>query len=168
MPFVLSLDEGTTSARAALYDEQGRRWPWSPATFDARYPATGMGGAGCGRDLARANEVRAGGCWSGRGVAASEIAARASPISARRRWCGSRTGEPVAPAIVWQCRRTADIAARELRGRDADAGSRARPGLVVDAYFSGSKIRWILRKRPGRPRAGARTASCCSATSIPG
>src|SRR5271170_1792469 len=57
------------------------------------------------------------------------------------------TGRPVAPAIVWQCRRTAAYCA-ELAGSPAAADITRRTGLVIDAYFSGSKIRWILDNVP--------------------
>jgi glycerol kinase len=67
-----------------------------------------------------------------------------------------KTGEPVAPAIVWQCRRTAAWCA-ELAASPEAAGVTARTGLVIDAYFSGSKVRWILENVAGareRARAG--------------
>jgi glycerol kinase len=66
------------------------------------------------------------------------------------------TGEPVAPAIVWQCRRTADFCSELIASGAAD-GIKQKSGLVVDAYFSASKIRWILRNVPGareRARSG--------------
>ena len=58
-----------------------------------------------------------------------------------------RTGEPVAPAIVWQCRRTADFCAEIARSGRAALIER-KTGLVIDAYFSASKIRWILDTVP--------------------
>src|ERR1700684_1924112 len=63
------------------------------------------------------------------------------------------TGEPVAPAIVWQCRRTAEFCTRLAASPEA-AGITRKTGLVIDAYFSASKIRWILENVPGaRERA---------------
>ncbi len=59
-----------------------------------------------------------------------------------------RTGEPVSPAIVWQCRRTADFCSALATGPDGAAVT-AKTGLVIDAYFSASKIRWILENTPG-------------------
>src|SRR5262249_54065834 len=59
-----------------------------------------------------------------------------------------KSGEPVAPAIVWQCRRTADYCAQLAASADA-AMITSATGLVIDAYFSGSKIRWILDNVPG-------------------
>src|SRR5512140_3182507 len=58
------------------------------------------------------------------------------------------TGEPVAPAIVWQCRRTADFCAGLAASADGPQMT-AKTGLVIDAYFSASKIRWILENVPG-------------------
>ncbi len=65
------------------------------------------------------------------------------------------TGRPVAPAIVWQCRRTAPYCAELARSASGFRGHSRRTGLVIDAYFSGSKIRWILENTPGAPREGA-------------
>ncbi len=83
------------------------------------------------------------------GVRASQIVA--TGITNQREttivWDRS-TGRPVAPAIVWQCRRTAPYCA-ELAQSSAAAEITRRTGLVIDAYFSGSKIRWILENLPG-------------------
>ncbi len=65
-----------------------------------------------------------------------------------------KTGQPVAPAIVWQCRRTAGFCS-ELAATPAAAAITRKTGLVIDAYFSGSKVRWILEERAGRAGAGA-------------
>lgn len=70
------------------------------------------------------------------------------------------TGEPVAPVIVWQCRRTADMCAELARSKDA-AWIERRTGLVIDAYFSASKIRWILENIPDvRARAANGEVLC--------
>ena len=64
-----------------------------------------------------------------------------------------RTGDPIAPAIVWQCRRTAEMCGELARSSDA-AWIEQKTGLVIDAYFSASKIRWILENVPdARARA---------------
>ena len=77
-----------------------------------------------------------------------------------------RTGRPVAPAIVWQCRRTADFCAELARSPYA-ALIEKKTGLVIDAYFSGSKIRWILENVPDA-QARPAMAKSCSAPSIHG
>ena len=148
MPCVLSLDEGTTSARAALYDEQGRNVAMQTAPFDCRYPQDGW----VEQD---ADEIWNAQLYAARllldrsGVPAAQIVA--AGIANQREttivWERS-TGRPVGPAIVWQCRRTAAYCA-ELAQSLAAADIARRTGLVIDAYFSGSKIRWILENVAG-------------------
>ncbi len=148
MPCVLSLDEGTTSARAALYDEQGRNIAMQSAPFDCRYPQPGW----VEQD---ADEIWNAQLYAARllldraAVPASQIVA--AGITNQREttivWERS-TGRPIAPAIVWQCRRTAPYCTALAEGPDAAEITRLT-GLVIDAYFSGSKIRWILDNVPG-------------------
>jgi len=148
MPFVLALDEGTTSARAVLYDEQGRRVAMESAPVDCRYPQAGW----VEQD---ATEIWNAQLYAARllldraGVAAAQIVAAGITNQRETTVVWERaTGHPVAPAIVWQCRRTASYCA-ELAESPAAAGITRRTGLVIDAYFSGSKIRWILENVPG-------------------
>jgi glycerol kinase len=148
VPFVLALDEGTTSARAALYNEEGRRIAMESSPIDCVYPHPGW------------VEQDANAIWTAQleatrrtlskaGVNASDIAAIG--ITNQREttvvW-DRKTGEPVAPAIVWQCRRTAAYC-DALPSRDLIQG---KTGLVIDAYFSGSKIRWILDHTGVKPK----------------
>jgi len=140
VPFVLALDEGTTSARAALYNDEGRRVAMESAPIECRYPQPGW------------VEQDANAIWKAQldatrrtlsvaGVKASDIAAIG--ITNQREttvvW-DRRTGEPIAPAIVWQCRRTSAYC-EALRSRDL---IETKTGLIVDAYFSASKIRWLI------------------------
>ncbi|HTT63842.1 MAG TPA: glycerol kinase GlpK [Bryobacteraceae bacterium] len=148
MPFVLSLDEGTTSARAALYDELGRNVAMESAPVHCSYPHAGW----VEQD---ANEIWNAQLYAARllldhaGLAASEIAAVGITNQRETTVVWERaTGRPVAPAIVWQCRRTAPYCAELAQSSAADVITR-RTGLVIDAYFSGSKIRWILENVPG-------------------
>jgi glycerol kinase len=148
MPFVLSLDEGTTSARAALYDQQGRNIAMESAPVDCRYPQPGW----VEQD---ADEIWNAQLYAARllldrsGVPAAQIAAAGITNQRETTVVWERaTGRPVAPAIVWQCRRTAAYCA-ELAQSSAAADITRRTGLVIDAYFSGSKIRWILENVPG-------------------
>jgi len=148
MSFVLSLDEGTTSARAALYDETGRNLAMQSAPVDCRYPQPGW----VEQD---ADEI-----WNAQLYAARLLLDRAGATAAQIVAAGitnqrettvvweRASGRPVAPAIVWQCRRTASYCA-ELARSSAAADITRRTGLVIDAYFSGSKIRWILENVPG-------------------
>ena len=153
MPFVLSLDEGTTSARAAVYDQKGRRISMASRAFDCSYPQPGW--------VEQDAEV----IWRLQVDAARDAIAQtgANPhdiaalgITNQREtvvvW-DKATGAPIAPAIVWQCRRTADYCTELRASKDAEL-IEARTGLVIDAYFSASKIRWILRNVPNaRQRA---------------
>ena len=153
MRYLLALDEGTTSARAALYDEEGRRLAIESRPIDCRYPHPGWVEQDANQLLERQLDA-AKALLARRNVEASEIAAigitnqRESTVVWDR-----RTGQPVAPAINWQCRRTADFCT-ELAASDNAATITNKTGLVIDAYFSGSKIRWILDNVPGiRERA---------------
>ena len=148
VPYVLSLDEGTTSARAALYNERGERIAIRAIAFDCYYPQPGWveqdAMAIFNAQLLAAREV-----LEQAGVGAREVAA--CGITNQREttvvW-DRRTGLPVAPAIVWQCRRTADFCGELARSAQGAMVAR-KTGLVIDAYFSASKIRWILENVPG-------------------
>src|ERR1700682_3740551 len=140
MAFILSLDEGTTSARAALYDSEGRNIGMESAPVTCFYPQPGW------------VEQDASQVWIAQIESARRLMerhrAKASDITAlgitnQREttvvW-DRRTGEPVAPAIVWQCRRTSAYC-DALEPRTL---IESKTGLVIDAYFSASKIRWII------------------------
>ena len=155
MPFILSLDEGTTSARSALYDEEGRRVAMEAVDFACRYPQPGWVEQDA-LEIWRAQLESARRVILRARVEASDIVAIG--ITNQREttvvW-DRRTGEPVAPAIVWQCRRTADYCTG-LAGSAKAGEITAKTGLVIDAYFSASKIRWILENVPeARRRAEA-------------
>jgi glycerol kinase len=150
---VLSIDEGTTSARAALYNERGERFAMHAVPVESRYPKPGWVEQD-GNEIWRAQMSAVRAVLAAGGVNASEIAA--CGITNQREttivW-DRRTGEPIAPAIVWQCRRTADMCGELARSGDAGWIER-KTGLVIDAYFSASKIRWILENVPdARARA---------------
>src|SRR5882762_2972563 len=143
MPFILSLDEGTTSARSALYDESGCRVGMESVGFDCRYPQPGWVEQDA-REIWRAQMESARTLLARSKVAASGIAGIGITNQRETTVVWDRaTGEPVSPAIVWQCRRTADFCADLAASREAPEITR-KTGLVIDAYFSGSKIRWIL------------------------
>lgn len=148
MPFVLALDEGTTSARAALYDEQGRRIAMESSPIECFYPQPGW------------VEQDANAIWTAQLDATRRAIAKASAKAGEIRAIGitnqrettvvwdKHTGEPVAPAIVWQCRRTAAYC-DALHPRDV---IEKKTGLVIDAYFSASKIRWLIDYTSSHPR----------------
>lgn len=153
MPYLLALDEGTTSARAALYDAQAQRTAIEAVSFNLNYPNPGW------------VEVDADVVWGAQLSAARRLldVARVNPkeilavgITNQREttvvW-EKATGRPVGPAIVWQCRRTAAFCEALARGPHREEIEQ-KTGLVIDAYFSGSKIRWLLDQTPdGAARA---------------
>ncbi len=140
--FVLSIDEGTTSARAAVYNEQGERIAMHAVAFGSRYPHPGRVEQDPMEILqAQLSAVRA--VVGDRPIAACGITNQRETVVMWDR----RTGEPVAPAIVWQCRRTAGMCAELARSFHARTIEQ-KTGLVIDAYFSASKIRWILENVP--------------------
>jgi glycerol kinase len=152
VPFILSLDEGTTSARAALYNERGERVAMRATPFDCQYPQPGW----VEQDALAIFDAQLGAARAvleESGVSAREIAA--CGITNQREttvvW-DRKTGRPIAPAIVWQCRRTAEFCGELAKSHGAAIARKT--GLVVDAYFSASKIRWILENVPdARARA---------------
>src|SRR5579883_1690340 len=155
MPYLLSLDEGTTSARAALYDEQGRRFAMESVPVRSSHPHSGWVEQDP-EEIWQAQRRAAREVLALREDAAGEIAGLGITNQRETTVVWDRhNGQPVAPAIVWQCRRTADFCAALAAGPHAETVTR-KTGLVIDAYFSGSKIRWILENVPGaRKRAQA-------------
>ncbi len=154
--YVLALDQGTTSSRAILFDREQNPAAMAQREFAQYYPRPGW----VEHD---AREILAGQLAVARdameqvGATAADIAAIG--ITNQREtvvvW-DKRTGEPVCPAIVWQCRRTAEYC-DTLRARGLEPLFREKTGLLLDAYFSGTKLRWVLENVPGakeRARAG--------------
>jgi glycerol kinase len=142
--YLLALDQGTTSSRAILFDEQARQVAVAQQEFPQLYPQQGW----VEHDplaiwSSQYNSMME--CITRSGVAVSDIAAIG--ITNQREttilW-DRKTGKPVYNAIVWQCRRTASII-DELCQREGMADYiRKTTGLVPDAYFSASKIKWLL------------------------
>ncbi len=146
--YVMALDQGTTSSRCILFDKAGKIHCMSQKEFTQFYPRPGWVEHNpkeiWSSQLAVATE-----CMAMTGVGASQIAAIG--ITNQREttilW-DKNTGEPVYNAIVWQCRRTSDMIG-ELKKDGFDRKIREKTGLVPDAYFSASKIAWILQNVPG-------------------
>src|SRR5580692_5717789 len=116
---VLSIDEGTTSARAALYNQRGERIAMHAVPVESRYPKPGWVEQD-GNEIWRAQMSAVRAVLEASGTHAADLAA--CGITNQREtaivWDRS-TGEPIAPAIVWQCRRTADMCAELARSNDA-------------------------------------------------
>jgi glycerol kinase len=148
LSYVLALDEGTTSARAIVFTRDGIPAATAQREFAQSYPKPGW----VEHD---AEEI-----WSAQMAVAVEalVSARVKPrdiaaigITNQREttvvW-DRRSGEPIHPAIVWQDRRTA-AACDRLKAEGAEPMIAERTGLVLDAYFSGTKIAWLLDQVPG-------------------
>lgn len=153
--YILALDQGTTSSRAILFNQQALPVAIGQREFRQIYPEPGW----VEHDP---EEI-----WASQWEAIEECLqkAEATPddilaigITNQREttilW-DHATGRPVYNAIVWQCRRTADFAA-SLRDRGLSPMVQEKTGLVIDAYFSGTKVAWLLDHVPGlRERAEA-------------
>jgi glycerol kinase len=148
MAFILSLDEGTTSARAALYDQTGRSIAMESVPITCIYPHPGWVEQDA-LEIWRSQMDAVRHLLEKTGAAPRDIVATGITNQRETTIVWDRTtGQPIAPAIVWQCRRTADFCAELAASSDARRIT-AHTGLVIDAYFSGSKIRWILDHTPG-------------------
>jgi glycerol kinase len=155
MPYILALDQGTTSSRAILFDRDGTMVAVAQKEFRQIFPKAGW----VEHD---AQEI-----WATQIAVAVEALGRAGArptdvaaigITNQREttvlW-DRATGEPIGNAIVWQDRRTAEFCDR-LKADGHEGLVRERTGLVIDAYFSGSKIAWMLDNIPAaRQRAEA-------------
>ena len=153
--YIMALDAGTTSNRCCLFNEAGEVCSMAQKEFTQYFPQPGW----VEHD---ANEI-----WSTQlevarqamdnvGATAANIAAIG--ITNQREttvvW-DKKTGQPICRAIVWQCRRTSKYC-DELKAKGLTDVFRKKTGLVIDAYFSGTKLRWILENIPGaRQRAEA-------------
>ncbi len=151
--FILALDQGTTSSRSILFDAAGTPVATAQREFTQHFPRSGW----VEHD---AEEI-----WATQAATITEVLARAratpatwprsaSPTSVRRPCCGTaRTGRPIAPAIVWQDRRTAALC-QQLQADGLEPEVARRTGLLLDPYFSGTKLAWLLDHVPGaRQRA---------------
>ena len=146
--YVMALDAGTTSNRCILFDEKGKMCSVAQKEFTQYFPKPGW------------VEHDASEIWSTQlGVAVeamSKIGASAEDIAAigitnQREtavvW-DRHTGEPVYRAIVWQCRRTSEYC-DSLKEKGLTEVFRKKTGLIIDAYFAGTKVKWILDNVPG-------------------
>jgi glycerol kinase len=162
MSFILALDQGTTSSRAILFDREGRIHGAAQKEFRQIFPAPGW----------VEHDPRE--IWSSQVGVVAEVMSRcavaprdiaAIGITNQREttvvW-DRATGQPLCNAIVWQDRRTAPVCDR-LRAAGAEQLFQDRTGLVLDAYFSGTKILWILDNIPGA-RARAEAGDLCFGT----
>ncbi|MFA5528110.1 MAG: glycerol kinase GlpK [Peptostreptococcales bacterium] len=141
--YILSLDQGTTSSRALLFDKNGKVLGMAQKELTQIYPKPGWVEHDpmelWATQIGVAKEV-----LERTGIRPQEIAAIgiANQRETTLVW-EKNTGKPIYNAIVWQCRRTADIC-DALKARGLEKYIRENTGLLIDAYFSGTKIQWIL------------------------
>jgi glycerol kinase len=153
MAYLLALDQGTTSSRAIVFDESGASVATAQKEFRQIYPRAGW---------VEHDPLE---IWTSQVAVAAEALAEARAARGQIAAIGitnqretvvmwdRATGEPVMNAIVWQDRRTAPLC-DQLKRDGAEGMIRAKTGLVIDPYFSGTKIRWILDNVEGaRTRA---------------
>lgn len=155
MEYILALDQGTTSSRAIIFDRQGNIAGSAQQEFRQIYPRNGwvehdptdiLGSqvGVIGEALVRAN-------IHGKRIKALGITNQRETTIV---W-DKKTGKPVYNAIVWQCRRTAGYC-EELKNAGRGEMIYKKTGLIIDAYFSATKIKWILDNVPGaREKAAA-------------
>jgi glycerol kinase len=155
MAYILALDQGTSSSRSIVFDRDGRIVAMAQRELRQIYPQPGW----VEHDpkeiwetqLSTAREALA-----KAGIGAADLASIGITNQRETTVIWNRaTGEPIHNAIVWQDRRTEPICA-ELRAAGLEAAIRAKTGLVIDAYFSGTKLKWLLDHVAGARAAAAR------------
>lgn len=153
MAHLLAIDQGTTSTRSILYDLESNRYHVAQQEFRQHFPRDGW------------VEHDPEDIWQSTCATIRQVLQQSGLSPANLRGIGitnqrettlvwdRQTGEPIYPAIVWQDRRTADFC-RQLIEQGHETRVREKTGLVIDPYFSASKIRWLLDQVPGaRARA---------------
>jgi glycerol kinase len=144
-PYVLAIDQGTTSTRAILFDAQGAVRRAAQFELTQHYPQPGW----VEQDPEEIWQSVVSTCREAAAAADGPIAALGIANQRETTVLWERaTGRPVHNAIVWQDRRTAELCARWRRNGLAEIVAR-RTGLIIDPYFSASKIRWLLDAVPG-------------------
>ena len=154
--YILVIDEGTTSTRAVLFTADGTAMDSCQRPLTQHYPQPGLVEHDAQEiwnltlACAQAMVAKAGGADR---IASIGITNQRETVV----FWDKRTGEPLAPAIVWQDRRTADICAA-MKAQGEEPVVQAKTGLLLDPYFSGSKIGWALENWPQLKDAGAHLA----------
>lgn len=153
--YIMALDQGTTSSRTIIYDKHSNIVSSAQQEFTQIFPHEGWVEHDAmeiwSTQMATAQQALLAANLTYRDIAAIGITNQRETTVV---W-DKETGEPVCNAIVWQCRRTADYA-EKLKSDGHEEMIRSRTGLIVDAYFSATKIRWILDNIPhARERAEA-------------
>lgn len=146
--FIIALDQGTTSSRCIIFNKQGEMVSVSQKEFAQIYPKPGWVEHDpmeiWATQLGVAQEALNKAGLDARDIGAIGITNQRETTVV---W-NKKTGEPVYNAIVWQCRRTSEYC-DELKKQGFDKKIKEKTGLILDAYFSGTKIKWILDNVPG-------------------
>ena len=140
--FVLALDQGTSSSRAILFDHGGNIVSVSQQEYPISYPQPGWVEQSA-EDIWQTQSYVAWDALNKIGAAASQVAAIGISNQRETTIVWDRAGKPISNAIVWQDRRTAD-SCDALRAAGLEPKFRARTGLLLDPYFSGTKVKWLL------------------------
>ena len=153
--YVMALDAGTTSNRCIIFDQKGNMIAGAQKEFTQFFPHPGWVEHDAS-EIWQTQLIVAREAMKKAGAEYSDIAAIGITNQRETTILWDRaTGQPVSHAIVWQCRRTADFT-EELKAKNPGIVEkfRKKTGLVIDPYFSGTKIRWLLDNVPGaRERA---------------
>ena len=155
MKYILALDQGTTSSRAIVFDQAGAIAAIAQKEFPQIFPKPGWVEHDP-RDIWSTQAGVTAEVLQKAGIRAGDIAAIGITNQRETTVVWDRaTGQPIANAIVWQDRRTASICDR-LKARKLDRVIRRKTGLVIDAYFSATKVQWLLANVPGARARAAR------------
>jgi len=160
--YILALDQGTTSSRSMLFDTDGRIVAVAQREFTQHFPAPGHVEHDA-QEIWATQSATLDEVMKTAGVTPDDIAAVGITNQRETTVLWDRaTGTPIARAIVWQDRRTADLCA-QLREAGHEPMVSARTGLLLDPYFSGTKLAWLLDSIPGA-RSRAERGELCFGT----
>ena len=148
---ILAIDQGTSSTKCIVFTETGTAVATASASLDTTYTPDGKAEqdpegiyrsviesiSGCIDDL----ETRG-------GISRDQVCCVGIANQRETFVLWDANGNPLHDAVVWQCKRSVDICG-ELKAAGAENEVRARSGLIIDPYFSGTKVTWLLRKVPG-------------------
>ena len=164
--YILALDQGTSSSRAIVFDHDGRICSTAQKEFPQHFPKPGWVEHDP-KDIWSSEASVVAEAITALGINGLDIAVLIGITNQRETtivW-DAETGEPVYNAIVWQDRRTSEYC-DSLKEQNLTQFIREKTGLILDAYFSATKIRWILENVPGAPRP--RRENCASERWTPG
>ena len=159
MKYIVALDQGTTSSRAVVFDQEGRKVAAHNNEFTQYYPQPGWVEHDP-EDIyqSQVDALRQAVSRAGIDVCDIEAVGLTNQRETTVIW-DRQTGEAIGRAIVWQCRRTAPIVER-LKENGLSALFRRKTGLLIDAYFSGTKAMWLLDSVPGARERAERGELC--------